>query len=99
MSEDQLFHKLGEPQYCPVCGGNNPSGLVLPRDCVWCSKDSKAVKGNTYTEEEIKRLQYQNDMLVGALEYYAGCFNSADGGEEARSTLISLGIKDKNYLK
>jgi chromosome segregation ATPase len=30
--------KLGAPQYCPVCGGNNPSGLRLPEQCVWCKK-------------------------------------------------------------
>jgi hypothetical protein len=30
--------KLGAPQYCPVCGGNNTSGLRLPEQCVWCKK-------------------------------------------------------------
>jgi hypothetical protein len=30
--------KLGAPQTCPVCGGSNPSGLSLPKQCVWCKK-------------------------------------------------------------
>ena len=28
--------KLGAPQTCPKCKGENPSGLNLPERCVWC---------------------------------------------------------------
>ena len=33
--------KLGTPQTCPKCNGQNPSGLDLPRECIWCKFEQK----------------------------------------------------------
>ncbi len=42
---------LGAPQICPECKHQNPSGLNLPKQCIWCNYESKRF------EEQIKKIK------------------------------------------
>ncbi|MFW6242546.1 MAG: hypothetical protein ACOC2W_00135 [bacterium] len=43
---------LGTPRICPECKQQNPSGLTLPKQCIWCNrKDKENIK--TIIREEL----------------------------------------------
>ena len=46
---DALCTQLGKEQYCPECGGNNPSGKKLPDECIWCGVHKNSEGGTMKT--------------------------------------------------
>ena len=50
---DIMSTRLGAPQTCPKCKGENPSGLNLPEQCRWCGPHG------------IDKQKLDNDIIAG----------------------------------
>ena len=85
--------KFGEPGKCPKCDNYNPSGFVVPKDCIYCN-DGKSNFGSSYIEKVFDsewKINEDTMMIINSdFTYDIGLHLSGDCDNEIMKKILIL---------